>query len=140
MSENRISLLPDEQLVFQIEADFWNVGNNPLQKALGKFVKTINKILGTSIRGQLIVTNKRVIEVREDISCYCISAGKSMKVVMPHSIKEVGYKMTRVCGLFCPVYTLYYEGHTQSTEIQVADGSEADMVRYIEAFCSVVEC
>lgn len=139
MTDNQISLLPGEQVVFQIEADFWNVGNNPIQKALGKFIKILNKFLGTSIKGQLIVTNQRVIEVREDIHCYCISAGKSMKVVMPHSIKEVGYRMTRVCGLFCPVYTLYYEGHTQSTEIQVADGDEDEMVKYIEAFCSAVE-
>ena len=138
MSLETFSLLPDEQLVFKIEADFWNVGNNPIQKAIGKFVKFINLILGTSIRGHLVVTNKRIIELREDINCYCISAGKSMKVVTPHSIKEVGYKMKRVCGLFCPVYYLYYEGHTQSTEIQVADGSEADMIKFIEAFCSVI--
>ncbi len=135
---SKVTLLPGEQVVFELEADFWNIGNNPIQKALGKCIKFINKILGHRIKGYLTVTNKRVVETTEEIVCYCIPTNRSMKVVLPHSVKEVGYKMERICGYFCPTYFFYYEGTTQSTLIQVEGGDDAKLTGYVQKFYEAI--
>ena len=57
-----ISLLPGEEKVFELEADFWNRGNNPIQRVFGNIFRVIAKLLGTRIHGKLIVTNLRALE------------------------------------------------------------------------------
>lgn len=129
-----VTLIPGEQIVFELEADFWNLGNNPIQKAIGKFMRLVAKILGHRIHGYLTVTNMRVIETKEEIQCYCIPTSKSSKVILPHSVKEVGYTMEKVCGVFCPTYFFYYEGLTQSTIIQIENGSDEKLMTYVQKF------
>ncbi len=134
----KVTLLPGEQIAFQLEADFWNIGNNPIQKAFGKIQRAINKILGYRVKGFLTVTNMRVIETKEEIICYCIPANRSMKVVLPQSVKEVGYVMERICGMFCPTYYFYYEGFTQSTLIQIAGGTDEQLTGYVQKFYEAI--
>jgi hypothetical protein len=135
----KITLLPGEQIAFELEADFWNIGNNPIQKALGKFVRLINKILGYRVKGYLTVTNMRVIETKEEVICYCIPSNRSTKVVLPQSVKEVGFIMERICGLFCPTYFFYYEGFTQSTLIQIEGGSDEQLTEYVQKFYEAIK-
>ncbi|HNH09414.1 MAG TPA: hypothetical protein PK683_13015, partial [Leptospiraceae bacterium] len=97
----KIDLLPGEEMLFELEADFWSRGNNPITKIVGNFFRIIAKIMGMRVRGFLTVTNKRIIETREDVICYCITSGRHTKVVTKESVKEVGYEMTKMCGLCC---------------------------------------
>ncbi|WP_235596367.1 hypothetical protein [Leptospira weilii] len=60
-----IMLLTDEKKVFELEADFWNRGNNLIQRALGNTFRIIAKFFGTRIHGKLIITNLRALEVKE---------------------------------------------------------------------------
>ena len=136
---SNVKLVPGEQIVFELEADFWNVGNNPIQKAIGKTTRFIAKIFGYKVKGYLTVTDMRVIETREDISCYCIPTNRHTKVVLPHSVKEVGYSMEKVCGLFCPNYYFYYEGFTQSTIIQIENGSDEKLMDYVQKFYEAIK-
>lgn len=136
---SNVKLIPGEQIAFELEADFWNVGNNPIQKAFGKFFKTVAKIFGYKIRGFLTVTNMRVIETKDEIRCYCIPISRTTKVVLPHSIKEVGYTMEKICGIFFENYYFYYEGLTQATLIQIQDGTDEKLMDYVQKFYEAIK-
>lgn len=134
-----ISLLPGEEKVFELEADFWNRGNNPIQRLFGNIFRVIAKILGTKIHGKLIVTNFRALEIRETINWYCIPTKKEVKLLTKTSIKEVGYTMDKVCLVFCPTYSLYYEGTTQSTVIAIENGTDERMLDLLAKFYNVIK-
>ncbi|HNE20097.1 MAG TPA: hypothetical protein PLF85_10275 [Turneriella sp.] len=134
-----VKLTPGENIVFKIEADFWQRGNNPLQKIVGNFMRIFSKILGYRVNGALIVTNKRVLELTEEYRCWCINTNRGVKVLTRRGVKEFGYEMEKTCGIFCPTYYLYYEGDTQSTLIAVQDGSDQKMMEILEKFQAALE-
>ncbi|EKR64284.1 MULTISPECIES: hypothetical protein [Leptospira] len=134
-----ITLLTDEKKVFELEADFWNRGNNLIQRALGNTFRIIAKFFGTRIHGKLIITNLRALEVKETIQWYCIPTKREVKLLTKNSIKEIGYEMDKVCLVFCPTYYLYYEAHTQSTTIAVQNGSDEQMLDLLAKFYNVIE-
>ncbi|HMV42888.1 MAG TPA: hypothetical protein PK079_25375 [Leptospiraceae bacterium] len=134
-----IKLLEGEQKVFELEADFWNRGSNPIQKFFGNVLRVISKILGHKIHGKLIVTNMRALEVKETIDWYCFSTKKEVKLLTKTSIKEIGYEMEKVCLVFCPTYSLYYEGTTQSTSIAIENGSDDLLIDLIGKFYNVIK-
>lgn len=134
-----ISLLPGEEKVFELQADFWNRGNNPIQRVFGNIFRLIAKILGTRIHGKLIVTNLRALEIRETINWYCFPTRTEVKLLTKSSIKEVGYTMEKVCLVFCPTFSLYYEGHTQATIIAIENGSDEKMLDLLDKFYNVIK-
>ncbi|EKR73091.1 hypothetical protein LEP1GSC041_1451 [Leptospira noguchii str. 2006001870] len=134
-----ITLLPGEEKVFELEADFWNRGSNPIQKFIGNFMRIIAKIFGTKIRGKLVITNLRALEMKETVQCYCIPTKREVKLLTKNSIKEVGYEMDKICLVFCPTYSLYYEAHTQSTTIAVQNGSDEQMLDLLAKFYNVIK-
>jgi hypothetical protein len=134
-----ISLFPGEEKVFELEADFWNRGNNPIQRFFGNFFRIVAQIFGTKIRGKLIVTNLRALETRETISLFCFPTRTEVKLLTKNSIKEVGYTMEKVCLVFCPTYSLYYEGHTQATTIAIENGSDEKMLDLLAKFYNVIK-
>ena len=134
-----IKLLPDERIVFEVEADFWGRGNNPLMKLIGNIQRVFAKILGYKVRGKLVVTNQRAFEFREEIACWCIPTNRGVKVLTKRGIQEIGYSMTKFCGLFCPTYSLYYEGETDATEFAIQNGSDEKLMDLVNKFYDVIK-
>ncbi|MBI9103738.1 MAG: hypothetical protein JEY99_15085 [Spirochaetales bacterium] len=133
-----VLLADDETLVMEIEAELWATSSNPFARAIGKIRKFFAKIFGYKVRGYLVISNKRVIEVKSVISCYCFNVGKTVKYLLPSSVKEVGYKKSMTCGCFCPAYYLYYESFTQTTEVMLSGVDEAGAQNTVNAFYKAI--
>lgn len=82
----------------------------------------------------MVITNKRVVEVKKTINCYCINRGTTVKYLLPSSVKEVGYIKEATCGIFCPAFYLYYESFTQTTRVMLANVDETGAQKVIDAF------
>ncbi|EKR55131.1 hypothetical protein [Leptospira interrogans] len=134
-----MKLISGEEKVFELEADFWNRGSNPIQKIIGNFFRIINLILGNKIHGKLIITNLRAFEIKETVRLFCIPTNRELKLLTKNSIKEIGYTMEKTCLFFCPNYTLYYDAHTQSTSIAVLNGTEDKMLDLLDKFYNVIK-
>ena len=133
-----ITLENDENLVIQLEQELWATSSNPIAQIIGQIRRIFALILGFKVKGHLIITNKRVIEVATQVACWCITIGRQVKYVLPNSVKEVGYTRTATCGMFCPAYHLYYDAHTQSTKILLKDMDEAGAQKVTNAFFSAI--
>ena len=97
-----IILEEDETLVMEIEAELWATSSNPISVAFGKIAKFFAKLLGTKYNGFLVITNKRVVEVRNVINCYCFNTAREVKYLLPSSVKEVGYTKQATCASNAP--------------------------------------
>lgn len=95
-------------------------------------------ILGFRHKGFLVITDKRVVEVYNAISCYVFNTGRRVKYLLPTSVKEVGYTKEATCGCFCPSYHLYYESFTQSTSVLLAATSDAEAQKVVDSFYSAI--
>ena len=103
-----LTLNEGENLVMELEAEFFAGSSNPIAQFIGNVQKFILKILGTKLKGYLVITDQRVVEVYSYVRCYIFNVSKTVKCLLPSSIKEVGYKKQATCGFFCPAY--YDEG------------------------------
>ena len=107
-----LTLNEGENLVMELEAEFFAGSSNPIAQFIGNVQKLILKILGTRL--------------------------KTVKCLLPSSIKEVGYKKQATCGFFCPAYYLYYDAHTQHTEIQLSAFDEGEASKVVDAFFKAI--
>ena len=133
-----LMLAENEQLVMEIEAELWATSSNPIARAYGSIIKVIAMILGFRQKGYLIITDKRVVEVKTQINCWCITTGRQVKYVLPSSVKEIGYDRAATCGCFCPAYHLYYEAFTQRTSVLLKDADEAGALKAANAFYAAI--
>lgn len=108
-----------------------------LQNSLEEFLNSVLKICGYRVSGWIVITNKRVVEVKSTYNCWCIESSKEIKYVLPSSVKEVGYTKVISCGCCCPVINFYYEAHTQRTQILISEG-EAEAQRIVDAFYAAI--
>ena len=131
-------LLDDEKLVMEVEAELWASSSDPISQVLGNLKKAFSKILGYKIKSFLIITDKRVIEVKTEIACWCINTGKHVKYVVPNAVKEVGYTKVATCGAFCPRYDFYYDSHTQHTSVMLKGVDEAGAKKVADAFYAAI--
>lgn len=140
MSDLKSGLILEEgeSLVMEIEAELWATSSNPLAIALGKIQKFFAKILGYRVNGFLVITNKRVVEVKKVIECYCFNTGTTVKYLLPSSVKEIGYERTSTCGVFCPAYYLYYESFTQRTRVMLSGADEKTAQKTVDAFYKAI--
>lgn len=127
-----------EELVAEIEAELWASSSNPIAQAIGGILKIFSAILGCRKKGFIVITNKRVVEISTQIICYCITAGRQIKYVLPNSVKEIGYDKSMACGCFCPAYHLYYEAFTQRTSVLLKGADEAEALRLTDAFYAAI--
>lgn len=129
-----IILNEGESLVMEIQAELWATSSNPLSMALGNVRKFLAKIFGFKQNGFLVITNKRVVEVKETINFYCFNTGTTVKYLLPSSVKEIGYEKIATCGCFCSAFYLYYEAFTQRTRIMLSGVDEAGAQKTVDAF------
>jgi hypothetical protein len=133
-----ITLAEDEKLVMEIEAELWATSSNPIAQFIGAIHKIIAMIFGFRQKSFLIITDQRVVEVRTQIHCWCITTGRQVKYVLPSSVKEIGYTRSATCGFFCPAYHLYYEGFTQRTNVLLKGADEAGALKAANAFYAAI--
>jgi len=133
-----IALAENEKLVMEIEAELWATSSNPIAQALGSVRRIIAWIFGIKRAGFLVITDKRVVEVKTLINCWCITVGREVKYVLPSSVKEIGYTRAATCGCFCPMYKLYYDSFTQRTSVQLKDADESGALKAANAFYAAI--
>lgn len=128
-----------EKLVMELEAELWATSSNPIARALGAVLKLIYFILGCRIHAYLVITDQRVVEIRQTRACWVFNVAKEVKYVMPSSVKEAGYtKEGTVCGCFCQAYNFYYEGWTQRTSILLKGVNEKEAQGIVDAFYAAI--
>lgn len=129
----------DEHLVVELEAELWATSSNPIAKLIGGIVKFINLIFGNKRQGYVVITDKRVVEIIQFKALWVLNAGKSVKYVLPSSVKEVGYTKEGTCfGCFCQSYNLYYDAFTQRTSVLLSDVDEAGAQKVVDAFYKAI--
>lgn len=128
-----------ETLELGIEAELWAGSSNPIARFLGAFNRIVSAIMGIKRVGFLLVTNKRIVEVRQTKACWCFNAGKEVKNVMPSSVKEAGYTAEGACcGCFCQAYRLYYDAFTQRTSILLKGANEEEAAHCAKVLYDIV--
>lgn len=127
-----------ESLILELEAELWAESSNPIAQALGTIRRVIAMVLGFRRKGFIVITNKRVVEVYNEISCYVFNTARRVKYLLPSSVKEVGYNKTATCGCFCPSYHLYYDAFTQRTSVLLSATSDAEAQKVVDAFYSAI--
>lgn len=134
-----IILEENEKLIMELEAELWAESSNPIARAIGFIIKIIYFILGIRLHGYLVITDKRVIEVRDAKACWIFNTSKEVKYVLPASVKEAGYlKRATFCGCFCHSYYFYYEAWTQRTAIQLKGVDEQGAKAVVDAFYNAI--
>lgn len=127
-----------ENLVMEMEAELWATSSNPIARAFGGINKFCAKLLGMSVNGYLVITDRRVMEVKNQKACWCFEVSKSVKYVLPSSIKEIGYEKAATFGCCCPVFNFYYESFTQRTTIQLNTRDDKEAVKIVDAFYNAI--
>lgn len=128
-----------EKLVMELEAELWATNSNPLAKLIGLVIKFLNRLIGNTRHGYVVITDRRVIEVIQFKALYVLNAGRNVKFLLPSSIKEVGYTKEGVCcGCFCQAYTLYYDAFTQRTSVLLSDVDEAGAQKVVDLFYKAI--
>lgn len=129
-----------ENLVMELEAELWASSSNFIAKIIGMIIKFINLILGNKRKGFVVITDKRVVEIVEFKALWVFNVGRTVKFLLPSSVKEVGYsKEGTFCGCFCQSYNLYYDAFTQRTSVLLSDiDSEAEAQKVVEAFYKAI--
>ena len=111
-TKSGVVLQDGEQLIVELEAELWATTSNFFLNMGLTIMKVIMKILGTSMKGFVVVTNKRIIEVNTKKVCFVFTMSREIKCIMPHCLLNVGYAREGTLACFCPVYCLVYGGHS----------------------------
>ena len=133
-----VILNEDEKLIVELEAELYSTSPNPIAQLIGKIRKIIGLILGFKIDGFIVITDKRVVEVRRMRKCYVFNTDKEVKYLLPSSVKELGYYKETTCFVFCPAYHLYYESFTQRTSIQFMASDDQYFIGIPASFKTVI--
>ena len=135
-----VILTEGEELVAELEAELWASSSNPIAQIIGEINRIIGLILGFKKKGYVVITNKRVIEIRQNVACWVFNTSKNIRYVLPSSGKEVGYiKTGTFCGCFCQAYSLYYDAFTQRTSIQLKGMHEAETAELVNTIYKVIQ-
>mgnify|MGYP004557354037 CR=1 FL=1 len=128
-----------ENLVMELEAELWASSSNPIARFFGAILKLVYFVLGIRLHGYLVITDRRVIEVKDAKACWVFTTNKEVKYVLPSSVKEAGYtKEGTFLGCCCPAYHFYYESWTQSTSMMLKGADEAAAKKVLDAFYNAI--
>jgi len=128
-----IALNNGEKMMFKLEGDVYGSGANPITQVIAKIRRQILKLLGTTEKATLVVTNQRVIIYSEKKICYVIPADRQLEVLMPSSIKAVGYSRATQCGFF-PYFAFFYDSITERRLFPIQGGSDDQLNGYVQQF------
>lgn len=132
-------LAENENLVMELEAELWAASSNPIARAFGWLKKLYYFLFGIRVHGYVVITDRRVVEVRDRKACWVFNVSKEIKYILPNSVKEIGYtKAGTICGCFCQAYHLYYEGHTEKTAIMLKGVDEKGAQKIVDSFYAAI--
>ena len=63
-----IVLSEGEELILEMEAELWASSSNIIARVIGAIARIFALLFGIKKKGYVILTNKRVIEVRQSIA------------------------------------------------------------------------
>jgi len=138
MSKSGVKLDDGEQIVVELEADLYARSANPFAQAAGSLLRLIDKIFGNKNAVFVVVTNKRVIEVREHKVCYVFVTQRVTLNVLPQNVLEVGYERKAQLGCFCPAYNIFYTCHTGGRSLMVRGLNEEGAAKAAKQFFDAV--
>lgn len=133
-TKSGIILDDGEQVVQEVEAEFYATSSNPLAKLFGIIAQFINLILGNKEKAFLVITNKRIFVTATSVRLYCITAGKNISYILPSSVQEIGYVKSSTCWFFCPAYDFYYKTTMRMLRFQVKEFDEKQMKKLVDDF------
>lgn len=132
-------LAEGENLVMELEAELWATSSNPIARAFGWLLKLFYFLFGIRMHGYVVITDRRVVEVRDRKACWVFNTSKEVKYVLPSSVKEAGYiKEGTFLGCFCQAYHFYYESWTQKTSIMLKGVDEKGAQSIVDAFYAAI--
>jgi hypothetical protein len=130
----QIQLLPGEEVAFEIDADVLRAGTDPVAQLIARIGVFFAKIFGHKEKAKLIVTTKRVVQVTHVIDWYCIPKKTLYQVIMPSSVKEVGYYVQTACCGMMKSFRFYYQGLTESSAFDIKGGNDKILADYVAKF------
>lgn len=137
--QSGVLLNEGENLVMELEAELWATSSNPIARMFGFIRRVFYFILGVRLHGHLVITDQRVIEVKDKMALWVFNVSKEVKYVLPSSVKEAGYvKEGTFLGCFCQAYNFYYESWTQQTMILLKGADEKDAQAVVDAFYAAI--
>ncbi|MDR1106816.1 MAG: hypothetical protein LBL44_10715 [Treponema sp.] len=105
-----IDLLENESLTLEIDAELYITSRCAVLRFLQGIIRFFAQILGFRKRGFLVVTNKRVVEIYNQIIFWIINIRKYVNSVPLCKIdKEVDYVKKGTFAFLFRAYQLYYQ-------------------------------
>lgn len=135
-----ITLSEGEEMIVELQAELWATSSNIIARIIGAIIRIMALIFfGIRRKGYVVITTQRVIEVRQDIACWCFNNAKHVKYVLPSSVKEVGYMKTGTfLGCCCQAYHLYYDAFTQRTSVLLKGKHEEETKALVDLFYKTI--
>ncbi|MBP5419821.1 MAG: hypothetical protein J6Y72_08450 [Bacteroidales bacterium] len=87
----------------------------------------------------IIITNQRILEVRRSLRCCGIfEISKEVNVIMPESVRTIGYGRRKICCCFGSSYFLYYQVGTKKYTIKLYVSTEEEAAEIAEKFYETI--
>jgi hypothetical protein len=132
-----VDLLAGEQIQFTLQADGFFLGAHPLLKMIAWFQSFVVALTGGHIRIFLIVTNQRVLVIRQNAVWCGMSRGRGVLAVALSGIKEVGSaRETHLCCVH--TRTVQVQSMTQLFNLVVKRQSDAEIRSFVSNLSAVL--
>jgi hypothetical protein len=132
-----VDLLAGEQIQFTLQADGFFLGAHPLLKMIAWFQAFVVSLTGGHIRIFLIVTNQRVLVIRQNAVWCGMSRGRGVLAVALSGIKEVGSaRETHLCCVH--TRTVQVQSLTQLFNLVVKRQSDAEIRSFVSNLSAVL--
>jgi hypothetical protein len=133
----QIDLLAGEQVQFTLQADGFFLGAHPLLKMIAWFQSFMVSLTGGHIRIFLIVTNQRVLVIRQNAVWCGMSRGRGVLAVALSGIKEVGSaRETHLCCVH--TRTVQVQSLTQLFNLVVKRQTDAEIRSFVSNLSAVL--
>jgi hypothetical protein len=132
-----VDLLAGEQIQFTLQADGFFLGAHPLLKMIAWFQSFVVALTGGHIRIFLIVTNQRVLVIRQNAVWCGMSRGRGVLAVALSGIKEVGSaRQTHLCCVH--TRTVQVQSLTQLFNLVVKRQSDQEIRSFVSNLSAVL--
>jgi len=138
MSKSGVKLDDGEQIVVELEAELYARSANPFAQAAGSLLRLLDRIFGNKNSVFVVVTNKRIIELREHKVCYVFVTQRVVLNVLPQNVLDVGYERKAMIGCCCPAYTIFYNCHSGGRELMVRGLNEDGAAKAAKTFFDAI--
>jgi hypothetical protein len=123
--QSGVTLLDNETLVLEMDAELYVTSSCAFLRFIHGIIRFFAQILGFRKRGFLVVTNKRFVEVYNQIIFWIINIRKYVKSIPLERIEgEVDYVKKGTFAFLFRAYQLYYNKRTNRRVYVILRGLE----------------